>query len=146
VVTELAKHLEEKASFFNGAHAILNTGPREPSPEEIRHVRELLSTKKMEMCAVKTDTESATAAAESPGIPATLLFDNEQPQEAEGQSSLEPEEGLFMKRTVRSGQTVQYPGHVPILGDVNPGDQIVAGGDVVIWGRLRGTVHAGGDW
>jgi septum formation inhibitor MinC len=66
VVTELAKHLEEKVSFFNGAHAILNTGPRELSPEEIRQVRELLSTQKIEMCAVKTDTEG-TAAAGGPG-------------------------------------------------------------------------------
>jgi hypothetical protein len=62
VVTELAKHLEEKASFFNGAHAILNTGPRELTPEEGRQVWELLSTKNMEMCAVKTDTGGIAAA------------------------------------------------------------------------------------
>jgi len=62
LVTELAKHLEEKVSFFNRAHAILNTGPKELSPEEIRQVRELLSTKKIEMCAVKTDTEGIAAA------------------------------------------------------------------------------------
>ena len=62
VVTELAKHLEEKVSFFNRAHAILNTGPKELSPEEIRQVRELLSAKKIEMCAVKTDTEGIAAA------------------------------------------------------------------------------------
>lgn len=62
VVTVLAKPLEEKVSFFNGAHAILNTGPKELSPEEIRQVRELLSTKKIEMCAVKTDTEGIAAA------------------------------------------------------------------------------------
>ena len=62
VVTELAKHLEEKASFFNKAHAIPNTGPRELSPGKIRQVRELLSTNKIEMCAMKTDTESTAAA------------------------------------------------------------------------------------
>jgi septum site-determining protein MinC len=32
---------------------------------------------------------------------------------------------------------------VVIIGDVNPGAEIVAGGDVVVWGRLRGMVHAG---
>jgi septum site-determining protein MinC len=32
---------------------------------------------------------------------------------------------------------------VVVIGDVNPGAQIIAGGDVLVWGRLRGTVHAG---
>jgi hypothetical protein len=61
-MTEPEKHLEKKASFFSGARAILNAGPRELSPEEIRQVWELLSTKKIEMCAVKTDTRGIAAA------------------------------------------------------------------------------------
>ena len=32
-----------------------------------------------------------------------------------------------------------------MLGDVNPGAEIIAGGNIVIWGHLRGTVHAGAD-
>jgi septum site-determining protein MinC len=32
---------------------------------------------------------------------------------------------------------------VIVIGDVNPGAEIVAGGHVLVWGRLRGTVHAG---
>jgi len=28
---------------------------------------------------------------------------------------------------------------------VNPGAEITAGGDVVVWGRLRGMVHAGAE-
>ena len=30
-----------------------------------------------------------------------------------------------------------------VLGDVNPGAEVVAGGSVVVWGRLRGVVEAG---
>jgi septum site-determining protein MinC len=32
---------------------------------------------------------------------------------------------------------------VVVIGDVNAGAEVIAGGDIVIWGRLRGTVHAG---
>jgi septum site-determining protein MinC len=32
-----------------------------------------------------------------------------------------------------------------VIGDVNPGAEIVAGGDIVIWGHLRGVVHAGAE-
>ena len=30
-----------------------------------------------------------------------------------------------------------------VLGDVNPGAELVVHGSAVIWGRLRGSVHAG---
>jgi septum site-determining protein MinC len=51
--------------------------------------------------------------------------------------------GILVRRTLRSGQVVQHPGHVVVIGDVNPGAEIIAGGDVVVWGKLRGIVHAG---
>jgi septum site-determining protein MinC len=51
--------------------------------------------------------------------------------------------GILVHRTLRSGQVVQHPGHVVVIGDVNPGAEIIAGGDVVVWGKLRGVVHAG---
>ena len=50
---------------------------------------------------------------------------------------------LFLRRTLRSGQSLQHDGPVCIIGDVNPGAEIIAGGDVIVWGSLRGVVHAG---
>ena len=46
---------------------------------------------------------------------------------------------------MRSGTVPEHPGHVIVLGDVNPGAEIVAGGNIVVWGRLRGVVHAGAE-
>jgi len=50
---------------------------------------------------------------------------------------------LFVRRTLRSGMSIEHDGDVCILGDVNAGAQVVAGGDVVVWGIVRGLVHAG---
>lgn len=50
---------------------------------------------------------------------------------------------MLIERTVRSGQTISYPGHVVVMGDVNPGADIVAGGNILIFGSLRGMAHAG---
>ncbi|UQN06081.1 septum site-determining protein MinC [Deinococcus sp. QL22] len=44
---------------------------------------------------------------------------------------------------LRAGFRGEYRGSVVILGDVNPGVEIVAGGDVIVMGALRGVVHAG---
>jgi septum site-determining protein MinC len=46
---------------------------------------------------------------------------------------------------LRSGFSLQHPGHVVVIGDVNPGAEVIAGGDILVWGRLRGVVHAGAE-
>jgi septum site-determining protein MinC len=48
-----------------------------------------------------------------------------------------------MSGIVRSGQTLEFEGHLLLLGDVNPGGVILCSGDVYVMGALRGTVHAG---
>ena len=50
---------------------------------------------------------------------------------------------LLLRETVRSGRSVWHDGHVVIVGDVNPGAEVMAAGSVIVWGRLRGLVHAG---
>ncbi len=40
---------------------------------------------------------------------------------------------------------IRYPGNVFILGDVNPSAEIIAAGDIIVWGTVRGIVHAGAD-
>lgn len=52
-------------------------------------------------------------------------------------------DGLLARRRVRSGQVLRHPGHIVVVGDVNPGAQLIAGGDIIVWGRLQGTAHAG---
>lgn len=44
---------------------------------------------------------------------------------------------------VRSGQRVSSERHLVVLGDVNPGGEVVAGGDIYVMGSLRGTAVAG---
>lgn len=50
---------------------------------------------------------------------------------------------VLIQRTIRSGQTLKHPKHIIILGDVNPGAEIIAGGNIIVFGRLRGVAHAG---
>jgi septum site-determining protein MinC len=44
---------------------------------------------------------------------------------------------------LRGGQSLQHVGNIVVIGDVNPGAELVAGGDVVVVGALLGTAHAG---
>lgn len=44
---------------------------------------------------------------------------------------------------LRSGQQLKFKGSVVVLGDVNPGSEIVADGNVIVLGALKGMAHAG---
>ena len=46
--------------------------------------------------------------------------------------------------SMRSGQRIESEGDVIVWGHLNPGAEIVAGGSIIIAGRLLGVIHAGG--
>jgi septum site-determining protein MinC len=50
---------------------------------------------------------------------------------------------LYLPQTIRSGQRIVHDGHLVIGGDVNAGAEVIAVGDIVIAGTLRGLAHAG---
>ncbi|OFI07226.1 putative septum site-determining protein MinC [Clostridium acetireducens DSM 10703] len=49
----------------------------------------------------------------------------------------------FIRKTIRGGQIIHYPGNIVIIGDVNYGAEIYAAGNIIVLGALRGHVHAG---
>jgi septum site-determining protein MinC len=50
---------------------------------------------------------------------------------------------MFLRQTLRSGQAISHKGHLVIIGDVNAGAEVIAEGDITVWGALRGVAHAG---
>jgi septum formation inhibitor MinC len=50
---------------------------------------------------------------------------------------------LYHPGTLRGGQVLHHTGNIVVVGDVNPGAELVATGDIVVFGRLRGIAHAG---
>ena len=50
---------------------------------------------------------------------------------------------LYHVGTLRGGQALHNVGNIVVIGDVNPGAELVAGGDIAVFGSLRGVAHAG---
>ena len=147
VLNELTTQLNRPSaqSFFQGARVFLETGERALDVLQIEELIALLAQHQMVLTAVngETRTQEAFDQARAP-MPA--------PPEALAEESGEPPmpiaapnetHALLVQRTVRSGQNIKYAGTIVVVGDVNPGAQIVAEGDVIVWGKLRGVVHAG---
>lgn len=67
-----------------------------------------------------------------------MLLDNMHPSPAQP-----VQRDIFLRRHVRSGQTVHADGSVVVWGDVHEGAEIYAGQDIVVLGKLAGIAHAG---
>lgn len=50
---------------------------------------------------------------------------------------------LYQAGTVRGGQALHHVGNIVVVGDVNPGAELIASGDILVFGRLAGVAHAG---
>jgi septum site-determining protein MinC len=148
----LQTELSAKQAFLRGSRVALNLGGRILTAAQLTDLQTVLSDLELELWAALADNEATREAAQQLGLAtrlagsATDLHGNQltskptaettAPAAASGNS-------LLLRETVRSGRSIQHEGHIIIIGDVNPGAEIIAGGDVIVWGKLRGLVHAG---
>jgi septum site-determining protein MinC len=142
---QLRVRLQATASFFRGGRVALQVGQRELSREDVERIGTLLDEQGVSLWSVFSQSEATQRAAQAWGIETDPL----KPEPPPVRDSDIPEQGatgrsgVLMKKTVRSGQRIESDGDVIVIGDVNPGAEIIAGGSIVVWGKLRGTVHAG---
>ena len=65
-------------------------------------------------------------------------------QELSIETQMDIEHAQIVRQMIRSGQTTScLTGSVVVYGDVNPGGEVIASGDIVVLGALRGSAHAG---
>lgn len=142
LIDELDQRLSEKASFFKGGRVGLAVGPRQLTRSQLEQIGDILNRHKVTLWAVESESPGTQEAAKQLGLEIGLGTPI-RPAVISAASSTSTGEALLVQRTLRSGQVIHHPGHIVVIGDVNPGAEIRAGGSVVVWGRLRGTVHAG---
>lgn len=106
---------------------------------EIGELKTLLEAAGLSLIEVQSDHRETLVAASAQGVISSHSF----PSVPLGRP-LQAEKALMIHEgTLRSGDHLQAKGSVLMLGDANPGSCISAGGNVLVWGRLRGVAHAG---
>ncbi len=151
LTNRLVALIDGQGSFFRGAQVTLSLGPREVRRADLVTMRKQLEERGVVLKAVLSDSQMTLDAARKLDLRTTLHVAELAEEQSEALElrppPIDPEEygqpGVLVKRTLRNGRTIHSDGHVVVLGDVNAGAVIVAGGDILVWGRLRGIVHAG---
>src|SRR6266540_632516 len=139
----LLAQVDGQPAFFQGARLALDVASQVLHVNELVDLRDQLSERGISLWAVISESPTTEATAQLLGL-ATRIS---KPRPEEGRQfsveDLGEETALFLNRTIRSGTRIEFAGHVVVLGDVNPGAEIVAEGNVIVWGRVRGMIHAG---
>jgi septum site-determining protein MinC len=107
---------------------------------ELRAIQQLLLQNALQLERVEASQPLGLVAAAALGLQTELSTTDPGKDE---RSSDDPDGLTIHRGTLRSGDHLEVAGSLLVLGDVNPGARVSAGGDVRVWGRLRGVAHAG---
>jgi septum site-determining protein MinC len=142
----LIEQVDQQADFLQGARVALDVGSRILKAVDLGQLRDALSERGISLWAVLSSSPTTEQTAQTLGLGTRIskpLPDRASPPP---DTNLQGgEQAILVHRTLRSGFSLQHPGHVVIIGDVNPGAEVMSGGNVIVWGRLRGMVHAGAE-
>lgn len=144
----IVNNIEAKKNFFQGARVAIDVGNHDLRAAELGSLIDKLSERGITLWAVLSTSTTTKATSKTYGL-VTTITNPKTEMETESaihfDTALIGESAVMVQRTMRSGFKVVYQGHVVVIGDVNPGAEIIATGSVVVWGWLRGVVHAGAE-
>lgn len=153
VAAALAAHLDQAEAFFNGAEVIVDLGEREFTADEVSFYRLVLEERDVVVRGFTASSPEGRALLRKQGyhplqvVPPPSVVPSAAPGTPREPLGHWPEavEGaaLYLRRTLRSGARVRHHGNLVLVGDINAGAEVVASGDIIVWGQIRGMVHAG---
>jgi septum site-determining protein MinC len=142
-LSALMSQVDSQPSFFQGARLALDVASQVLHVNDLVDLRDKLSERGIFLWAVLSESPTTEQTSQLLGLATRISKPRPEESRRFAVEDLGDETALFLGRTLRSGTRIEFAGHVVVLGDVNPGAEIAAEGNVIIWGRLRGMVHAG---
>jgi septum site-determining protein MinC len=140
----LLEHIDSQLEFWRGARLALDVGNRVLKAVDLSQLRNEISDREITLWAVISNSPTTIQTAQTLGMATEINRPRREVGVTRKDTRIQDgEEAVLVHRTLRSGFSLEYAGHVVVIGDINPGAQVIAGGDVVVWGRLSGMVHAG---
>ena len=125
--------------------AVLDCADRVLNLPDLRALRAALAAAGFELQRLEASDPLSLVPAAALGLETALLGIEPPLSPAPNQPPPASPELTIHRGTLRAGDHLQVEGSLLLLGDVNPGARVSAGGDVRVWGRLRGVAHAGCD-
>jgi septum site-determining protein MinC len=140
ILEQLQQRLSGSEQFWaSGTLVYLQCDDRLLDTRQLHELAEALQSHQLVFHSVSTLRRQTAIAAATLG----LSVEQGKVDSSLTQSLSAPADPLYVKMTVRSGTEIRHPGSVIIFGDVNAGGEVIADGDILVWGKLKGMAHAG---
>ena len=139
----LLDQIQSQGEFLRGAKLILNVENHAIKAATLGKLRDQFSDQGITLWAVLTNSPMTEMNAQALGMATRIHQATGEQMHRTPVKQLDGDEAILVHRTLRSGSRIEFDGHIVVVGDVNPGAEVIAGGNVIIWGKLRGMVHAG---
>jgi septum site-determining protein MinC len=147
LVHALAARISGASGFFRGAEVVLDYGTRAVQAEELAILRQVLDERGIALRTVTaTGFESRSTLRALGYSPLSAMPQPPVHGDEPRHVPMTPRDELpvrYARRTFRSGTSLHHPGHLTVVGDVNAGAELTASGDIIVFGAIRGVVHAG---
>ena len=139
----IVERMTNLGDSLSGMTINMDLGSRSLNDEELVRLKNLLNENYgFEVKQIIGDAQDDPRRTEAPQITGVPALHRE--ERVYGQLTLMNEETRFIRHTLRSGQIERaLEGNMVVLGSVNPGAEVVAAGDIIVLGALRGVAHAG---
>ena len=138
---DLRVYLKRVGGYFSGHEVRVNLGSRLLNKAEAQGVCRILEEHQIPIAELWSTVEPVEKMmSESLSAPVVL---GTRPRKQPPVMTPGDSDTLWVSHPCRTGTAIRHPGTVIVLGNVNPGAEVVASGDVVVVGTLRGVVHAG---
>lgn len=146
VRSALLEQLDQQLEFLKGARLALDVGNHILKAVELSQLRDEISERGLALWAVISNSPTTEQTSQTLGLATRLSKPRPERETRNPDTNYQGGEvATLVHRTLRSGFSLHFDGHIVVLGDVNPGAEIIATGNVLVWGRLRGMVHAGAE-
>lgn len=126
---ELERNLSSIDSYLMGSKISIDIGNKSITERQLREMEDMLLEH---------------------GFHLNALISGEEPRSDPGRQQIFNDNCNYVStdttmiyRSLRSGQIFRSEGNMVILGDVNPGAEVIAGGNILVMGALKGIAHAG---
>lgn len=140
----LLEQLDQQADFLRGARLAIDVGSQVLKAAELGRLRSEVLDRQLSLWAVLSESPITIQTAQTLGLATRITKPRPELTVARTETTVQGgEQAILIRRTLRSGFHIEHPGHVIVIGDINPGAEITAGGDIIVWGHLRGLAHAG---
>lgn len=142
--SSLMMRINENTPFFENARIALEVKETEIKAAEMGRLCDDLASRHIRLWAILSTSDATLKNAQTFGIPTQLGLKKSNGVKEES-LTFDGEAAIWIEKTLRAGYRIETKCHVIVMGDINPGSEVISAGNILVMGKIGGAVHAGAE-